>query len=69
MLYTGSELDVDPSKLISSNVDTTNVFQAQGESEPLCNMFGCDCIPPPNERCCTGYKYDILSRMCRRVIE
>lgn len=67
-LFAESDLNVDSSKVISQNIDTREDFEAQGESKPFCSMFGC-CVPPPSARCCIGYQYDTLSKMCRRLLE
>ncbi|GFS94357.1 hypothetical protein NPIL_88801 [Nephila pilipes] len=38
-----------------------------GASQRFCDMFGCDCVPPPNAKCCKGYMYDKRSEKCREV--
>lgn len=40
-----------------------------GVSVPVCNMFGCDCVPPPGSKCCIGYGYDPRSKQCRPIIK
>ncbi|GFW49399.1 uncharacterized protein TNCV_3059061 [Trichonephila clavipes] len=41
---------------------------AQGVPYRFCNLFGCNCTPPPGEMCCTGYKYDRRSNKCRELV-
>ena len=67
-LMSSAGRELSPSKVAPSNADTTEDFKLEGASQPLCNMFGCDCIPPLNARCCIGYKYDDLSNKCRPVV-
>uniref|UniRef100_A0A482ZC29 U16-Saltitoxin-Pre1a_1 n=1 Tax=Phidippus regius TaxID=1905328 RepID=A0A482ZC29_9ARAC len=55
----------------SLTVSTSSIpdTSTKGVSVPLCNMFGCDCVPPAGARCCRGYRYDRISKQCRRVIQ
>lgn len=46
----------------------SNPLKPEGISVPICNMFGCDCVPPSGARCCVGYRYDPRSHKCRKVI-
>ncbi|GFY37201.1 uncharacterized protein TNIN_270981 [Trichonephila inaurata madagascariensis] len=41
---------------------------AQGVPYRFCNLFGCNCTPPPGKTCCTGYKYDRRSNKCRELV-
>ncbi|KAG8179125.1 hypothetical protein JTE90_012534 [Oedothorax gibbosus] len=43
-------------------------FEIQlGRPRMFCNLFGCNCTPPPGSRCCTGYRYDSKSQSCREL--
>lgn len=42
-------------------------FIQQGHPVPMCNMFGCGCVPPRNAKCCRGYRFDRRSKQCRKV--
>ncbi|GFR21945.1 uncharacterized protein TNCT_164541 [Trichonephila clavata] len=53
---------------IGSQEDMEKQIVAQGVPYRFCNLFGCDCTPPPGEICCTGYKYDRRSNKCREVV-
>ncbi|GFR07278.1 uncharacterized protein TNCT_107421 [Trichonephila clavata] len=52
---------------IRSQADIEKETIEHGVSYKFCNMFGCDCTPPPGEICCTGYQYDRRSNRCRKV--
>ncbi|GIY63137.1 hypothetical protein CDAR_492441 [Caerostris darwini] len=38
-----------------------------GVSYKFCNTFGCDCTPPANAKCCSGYRYDRKYNKCREL--
>lgn len=70
-IFSASDVTLVPSvkdSLISNKkMKSQPILEEFGVSQPLCNMFGCDCVPPPKAKCCDGYEFDVLSGNCRQI--
>ncbi|GFR25709.1 hypothetical protein TNCT_205531 [Trichonephila clavata] len=50
------------------NITGEAARRPHGGSYRFCDLFGCDCVPPPNSKCCKGYKFDPRGQKCREVL-